>query len=66
MSYLGGLAETDETSEHLKRDATACGQWTSGAAIQAFKSWAEKHPEKSNEAMLTGVTLAIHETWPCK
>jgi hypothetical protein len=64
--YSPRRESTFATAEHLKHDATACGQWTSGAAIQAFQKLGGKNPEKSNEEMLTGVMLAIHETWPCK
>jgi hypothetical protein len=37
-----------------------------GAAVQTFKNWAQKHPEKWNLDRLYGVTWALQEVWPCK
>jgi hypothetical protein len=36
-----------------------------GEMIQAFLSWAEKHPESWSQRNLMGVALALRETWPC-
>jgi len=37
-----------------------------GAMEQAFRNWAEKHPEKWGAEAHMGVMLALRETWPCK
>jgi hypothetical protein len=39
---------------------------TYGAAVQTFKNWAQKHPEKWNVDRMYGVIWALQETWPCK
>jgi Rap1a immunity proteins len=39
---------------------------TVGAAAQAFKNWAQKHPEYWSQVRYLGVLLALQETWPCK
>lgn len=38
---------------------------TRGSLIQAFKNWAEKHPEMWGKPNLLGVMMALHETWEC-
>jgi hypothetical protein len=37
-----------------------------GAGVQAFVNWAEAHPEQWGAYELTGVILAIRQTFPCK
>ena len=37
-----------------------------GAAVQTFKNWAQKHPEKWSLDRLFGVTWALQEAYPCK
>jgi anti-sigma-K factor RskA len=37
-----------------------------GAAVQTFKNWAQKHPEKWSLDRMYGVIWALQETWPCK
>jgi hypothetical protein len=39
---------------------------TYGAKLQAFKNWAQNHPEEWSELSFVGVTHAMRETWPCK
>jgi hypothetical protein len=39
---------------------------TVGAAAQAFKNWAQKHPEAWGLQRYLGVSWALQETWPCK
>jgi hypothetical protein len=41
------------------------GKATYGAAVQAFKNWAEKHPKNWADDMLSGVVIALGATWPC-
>ena len=38
---------------------------TTGAAVQAFKNWAQKHPEAWGLLRFIGVTWAMQEVWPC-
>lgn len=38
---------------------------TGRAMIDAFLSWAEKHPESWSQRNLFGVALALRQTWPC-
>jgi hypothetical protein len=35
------------------------------AMIEAFMTWAEKHPESWSQRTLMGVALALREAWPC-
>ncbi len=37
----------------------------SGATVQAFKNWAEKHPEMWSKPRGAGVGIALREAWPC-
>jgi hypothetical protein len=39
---------------------------TAGAAAQAFKNWAQKHPEAWNLQRYLGTLWALQEVWPCK
>lgn len=37
-----------------------------GAAVQAFKNWARKHPQAWSLDRVFGVMWALKETWPCQ
>lgn len=39
---------------------------TVGAAVQAFKNWAQKHPEAWSLQRYLGVSWALQEVWSCK
>ncbi|WP_366928994.1 Rap1a/Tai family immunity protein [Mesorhizobium sp.] len=39
---------------------------TVGANVQAFKNWANAHPEQWSTPDLLGVLIALRETWPCR
>jgi hypothetical protein len=39
---------------------------TAGAAVQAFKNWAQKHPEAWGLQRYLGVLWALQEVWSCK
>lgn len=65
LSRDADKAQTAEDRQLILRYA-ACGYWTVGAAVQAFKNWAAKHPERWSDSGQVGVMIAIHETWPCK
>jgi hypothetical protein len=43
-----------------------CGAPTTGAEIQAFINWAEKHPEQWGTFRLIGAIKALRESWPCQ
>jgi hypothetical protein len=38
---------------------------STGARVQVFKNWAEKHPEEWSQPYLIGVADSLHEVWPC-
>lgn len=38
---------------------------TPGAAVQAFKNWAQKHPQSWTLDRVYGVRWALHDAWPC-
>jgi hypothetical protein len=68
MRLIASLANRAETAEdrQLMLGLAACGDWTDQTAVQAFKTWAEKHPEHRGVEGRFGVMVAISETWPCK
>jgi hypothetical protein len=68
MRLIASLANRAETAEdrQLMLGLAACGDWTDQTAVQAFKNWAEKHPEHRGVEGRFGVMVAISETWPCK
>jgi hypothetical protein len=39
---------------------------TVGASVQAFKNWAQKHPEAWGLPRYVGVAWALQEVWSCK
>jgi hypothetical protein len=39
---------------------------TYGADVQAFKNWAQKHPEAWGFRRWIGVASALRDTWPCR
>jgi hypothetical protein len=39
---------------------------TAGAALQAFKNWAQRHPETWGYRRNIGVIWALQELWACK
>jgi Rap1a immunity proteins len=65
-NQLKGLKEEDR---ELLTGLAAClppkTPTSSGAMVQAFINWAEKHPENWKMYMHPGVILALNETWPC-
>jgi hypothetical protein len=36
-----------------------------GAAVQVFKNWADRNPDKWNVPAAMGVSVALREQWPC-
>jgi hypothetical protein len=39
---------------------------SAGAAAQAFKNWAQKHPEAWSLQRYLGALWALQEVWPCR
>ena len=70
LGYILGvgqlMAVNAEFGDNFALCAVPKGEAPSGRAmIQAFLSWAEKHPESWSQRHLLGVALALRETWPC-
>jgi len=73
ISGVGGVIETNgiALSRFTPRDAnvlktiSACGDTTVGASVQAFKNWAQAHPELWTQDAPSGVMMALRQTWPC-
>jgi hypothetical protein len=73
MYCIGYISATEDamTTIGIGDEAKAFGMCSKatvsyGAAIQAFKNWAQKHPETWSAPRYMGVALALKETWPCK
>jgi hypothetical protein len=75
-AYIAGVGGGMEAngialSRFTPRDAnvlriiSACGVPTVGAGVQAFKNWAQAHPELWTLDSFTGVMKALQQTWPC-
>jgi len=46
-------------------ELSMCDQVPYADEVQAFVSWAEKHPENGTQAAVAAF-MALHERWPCK
>jgi hypothetical protein len=65
MQLLGRLvAKNPELAPKLAPFAI-CKYPSNGAMIQAFKNWAEANPQKWATAKISGVMIALDNTWPC-
>ena len=66
MSFNGlALKSLPPQSASLIRRLSICGNTTHGAEIQAFKNWAQAHPEQWTIRGSAGVILALAQIWPC-
>jgi hypothetical protein len=70
LGYILGVGQLMAVNAEFGGNFALCtvprGVPPSGAAmIQAFLSWAEKHPESWTQRNLLGVALALREAWPC-
>jgi len=66
IAMMAGIGEMGSGPVYLAACLSPPGSLPStGALEQAFKGWAEKHPEARSNPELTGVVAALHETWPC-
>lgn len=67
MGFNGYLLKSGRGSEPLRQFSTCPGDPipTYGADVQAFKNWAQKHPEHWTDPDILGVIAALRETWPC-
>jgi hypothetical protein len=54
-------------TQRTLRAVGMCGDdVTYAAELQAFKNWANAHPEKRTEDMGAGVFEVLNTAWPCK
>jgi hypothetical protein len=68
MGLIGLLiTKSNERTPNLGRFAFCPGKPapTYGARLQAFKNWAQSHPEKWGDQAFVGVITALREVWPC-
>lgn len=71
LGYISGVADMMSiTAEHgpagaFRQQFGVCGSAKHRAAVQAFKNWADKHPEAGAKPNWYGVTQALSELWPC-
>ena len=68
MSLTGSWLMTEPELKARDPGISICytGILSPGAMIQAFRNWAEKHPESWGARDALGVMHALNETWPCK
>jgi hypothetical protein len=74
LGFVGGMGNVMLMNGHslrsLKPSSAAlslCAKdITYGAEIQAFKNWAQAHPENWQMPDQAGVVIALRELWPCK
>ncbi|MFZ3360615.1 MAG: Rap1a/Tai family immunity protein, partial [Xanthobacteraceae bacterium] len=61
MLFIGtGVDQYPET-----RMFAICSDATYGAAVQAFKNWAEQNPREWQKPKLIGVMIALKTNWDC-
>lgn len=69
-AYIAGVAEIlgrvglDKSARPLSGICWK-GDVSYSAMVQAFKNWAQKHPEAWGMPRYGGVMWALKETWPC-
>ena len=68
VMYVNGLAlRSLRPSSAAAINLSLCAKdITYGAALQAFKNWAQAHPENWQMDHEAGVVIALRELWPCK
>jgi hypothetical protein len=72
VAYVRGIVDTLLLNgEMLKADKAHRTEMAfictvvNAAALQAFKNWAEKHPEAWSQSMIAGVVVALRDLWGC-
>jgi hypothetical protein len=72
VAYVRGIVDTLLLNGEMLKDDKAhraemglCGTIGNTASVQAFKNWAEKHPEAWSQPMVAGVAVALQELWGC-
>ena len=71
VAYIVGVAEIlgrvglDKSARPLTGICWK-GDVSYSAMVQAFKNWAQKHPEAWGIPRYGGVMWALKESWPCK
>jgi hypothetical protein len=72
IGYVGGIGDAmlanGQIVHPLNPVVSICdeGLISRGAMVQAFRNWAQKHPERWSDNDSLGVMAALRETWPCK
>jgi hypothetical protein len=71
LGYILGVGQLMAVNSRFGDNFALCSTASEGgvptgrAMIQAFLSWAEKHPESWSQRNIMGVALALREAWPC-
>jgi len=69
MTNLNGLVLKDLRKPEANEVATFAicqsSGTSTGAGVQAFINWAEKHPERWSQPYSVGVVDSLRELWPC-
>jgi Rap1a immunity proteins len=69
LSYVSGIGDAmllNGKIDPLGQMSICAEKITYGAMEQAFKNWAQKHPERWGHLRYVGVIAALRESWPCK
>ena len=74
IGYVGGIGDAmilngvDARRKAINPMLVICDEEgiSYGAMIQAFKNWAQQHPETWGSPQYRGVATALRESWPCK
>jgi hypothetical protein len=67
VAYIAGASDTLRLLANSPEmiGFAICGDATYGAMVQAYKNWAEKHPEYWSKNRLSGLIVALSQAWPC-
>ena len=71
LGYILGVGQLMAVNSRFGDNFALCyaesegGVPTARAMIQAFLTWADKHPESWSQRNIMGVALALREAWPC-
>ena len=72
LGYILGVGQLMAVNSKFGDNFALCATGSEGgvptarAMIEAFLSWAEKHPESWSQRNVMGVALALREAWPCR
>ena len=70
LGYILGVGQLMAVNAEFGDNFALCtkpkgGVPTAREMIQAFTTWAEKHPESWSQRYVYGVALSLKESWPC-